>query len=78
MTLAASVNGAILPPETYNSPGDHNYVRPVAAEMLRPGVSRDVVRVEFELDSAIAPTSADVRELGLLVDFSGAPPILLY
>jgi hypothetical protein len=33
------------------------------------------VRVEFELDRSIGPSAADPRELGVQVEFGGAPPI---
>lgn len=72
VTLTATVNGAILAPQTYTTRGEHAYIRHLAA--LPAG---DTVRVDFELDRALAPTAADARELGLLVAFTAesAPPV---
>jgi hypothetical protein len=36
------------------------------------------VRVDFELDRALGPAGSDLRELGLLVDFTEAAPVELY
>ncbi|MEO8098874.1 MAG: class I SAM-dependent methyltransferase [Acidobacteriota bacterium] len=69
VTLRARVAGNELPPITYSAAGAHEYSASVPS--LAPGS----VRVDFELDHAIAPSLNDRRELGLQVDFSAAPPV---
>ena len=72
VTLAVRVNGTPLAPGIYSTPGKQEYIG------AAPALDAGVAIVEFELDRAIGPTDADRRELGLLVDFSGAAPIGLY
>jgi hypothetical protein len=61
-TLTASVGGTALAPETYSTPGPHIYRREIApAQLTEPSV-----KVAFELDKALPPDSADIRELGLV------------
>jgi tRNA (mo5U34)-methyltransferase len=69
VTLAVRINGAPLTPGIYSAPGEHEYIGAV------PSVEPGVATVEFELDRALGPTDVDRRELGLLVDLSGAAPI---
>ena len=71
VTLSVRCNGDALPPAVYSTPGEHEYV----ARVLR--VTAGAALVEFELSHAIAPTDTDRRQLGLLVDFTGAAPIAL-
>jgi hypothetical protein len=73
VTLIAAINREALPPQTYSGAGDHRYVRNIAASVL----SEHPIQLTFELDRALGPSELDQRELGLLVDFSGAPPIVL-
>jgi hypothetical protein len=63
VTLTATAGGSTLPPETYTTAGDYFYVRDIPAALL----TGDSVRVDFLLDKAIPPTSADIRELGIIV-----------
>lgn len=64
VSLSATVAGSsALPPEIYNAAGVYFYVRALSASLL----GGDSLRVDFHLDKAIAPSSADVRELGIIV-----------
>lgn len=67
--LGARVNGRELPPLAYTAPGEHEYLAPLGP------LPAGELRVEFELDRAVAPSLRDQRELGLLVDFSGEPAL---
>jgi tRNA (mo5U34)-methyltransferase len=69
VTLQATVNGVRLSPVTFSTPGGHEY------EATLPALAAGTARVEFELDRALGPSETDQRELGVLVDFSGAPPL---
>jgi hypothetical protein len=64
ISLAASVDGKALPPETYTQPGPYSYKRDIPGEMLRG----ETVRVEFQLDKAMPPNGADQRELGVVAN----------
>jgi hypothetical protein len=63
VALSATAGGVSLPPETYTTAGDYFYVREIPASAL----TGDSVRVDFQLDKAIPPSSADIRELGIIV-----------
>ena len=63
MTLSASVNGVKLPPERYSTAGDFTYTRELPASALNTGN----VPVSFTLDKALPPSTADTRELGVVV-----------
>jgi hypothetical protein len=63
LTLTASVGGATLAPETYNKAGEYTYRREVDAK----SITSDAVRIDFQLDKAIEPGAADLRELGIVV-----------
>src|SRR5581483_6559319 len=71
LTLSARVNGSALASRIYSTPGEHEYIAQV------PSVKAGTALVEFELSHAIAPTDTDRRQLGLLVDFTGAPPVAM-
>ncbi len=71
LTLSVRCNGTPLPSAIYSTPGEHEYVASV------PKVNAGAALVEFEMSHAIAPTEKDRRQLGLLVDFSGAAPVAL-
>lgn len=71
VTLRASLNGLSLDPGTFSTPGEHEYAGSV------PSLERGTVRIDFELDRALGPSDQDQRELGILVDFSAASPLLL-
>ncbi len=63
VSLSATAQGSALPPETYTTAGDYFYVREIPASLL----TGDSLRVDFQLDKAIAPSTADIRELGIIV-----------
>jgi len=63
VTVSATVGGVALKPETYTTPGDYLFVREVPASAL----AGESVRVDFALDKAMAPSGADIRELGIIV-----------
>src|SRR4051794_15403422 len=63
IALSATAAGSALPPETYTTPGDYVYVRDIPASLL----TGDSLRVDFQLDKAIPPSGADIRELGIIV-----------
>ena len=63
VTLSATAGGSALPPETYTTPGDYVYVRDIPASLL----TGDSLRVDFQLDKAMPPSGADIRELGIIV-----------
>jgi hypothetical protein len=63
VSLSATAAGSSLPPETYTTPGEYSYVREIPASLL----TGDSLRVDFELDKAMAPSGADIRELGIIV-----------
>ena len=58
-----TAGGSALPPETYTTAGDYFYVREIPASLL----TGDSLRVDFQLDKAIPPSSSDIRELGIIV-----------
>jgi hypothetical protein len=62
ITLAATINGAPLPPETYAASGEHAFISPLPADLP----SADRILVEFRLDKAQPPSLEDERELGLI------------
>jgi len=62
ITLTASVDGNVLPPETYTKPGEYVYRRDVPASLM----NAETVRVAFELDKTMTPGGADTRALGVV------------
>jgi len=71
LTLAASVEGTPLPPETYTKSGQYEYKREVPASALK---KKDAVHIQFSLDKAIPPGGGDRRELGVIVASIGLEP----
>ena len=71
ITLRARANGQELPPATYNTLGLQTYTARLSS------VPAESLVVEFELDRCIGPTSADARELGVLVQLTDAQPVRL-
>jgi hypothetical protein len=67
VAVSASVDGNVLPPESYSQPGVYSYRRDVPAALC----GKESVRVAFELDKAIAPGPADQRELGVVASSVG-------
>ena len=67
LTLTASVGGSTLAPETYRKAGAYTYRRDVDAKLI----SGDAVRIDFQLDKAVAPGASDLRELGIVVESVG-------
>ena len=63
VSLSATAGGSALPPETYTTVGDYVYVRDIPASLL----TGDSLRVDFQLDKAMAPSGPDIRELGIIV-----------
>ena len=63
VSLSANAGGSALPPETYTTAGDYTYTRDLPASVL----TADSVRVDFQLDKAMPPSGADIRELGIIV-----------
>jgi len=70
ITIAATVNGLSLPPETLSRAGDGVYTQDVPASALRA----DGVTVEFSVDKALPPSDQDSRELALIVSSIGLLP----
>jgi hypothetical protein len=62
LTLAATVNGTTLPPETYSHEGQADYKRELAPTLL----TGDSVRIDFHLDKAMPPANGDLRQLGVV------------
>lgn len=71
VTLSARVNGEQLAPAAYTHFSEQEYQARV------DHVSAGPVYIEFELDRAIAPSLNDQRELGVLVDLTGPPPVTI-
>ena len=70
ISLAATVDGRPLAPETYTEPGRFTFKRD-----LPPGaMTGDSVRVDFQLDKSMPPAGADLRELGIIVSSIGLDP----
>jgi tRNA (mo5U34)-methyltransferase len=69
--LRANVNGSHLAPADFSTPGEHEYSATI------PSLPAGAAVIEFELDAATGPTDNDLRELGVMVYFSGEPPIRL-
>ncbi|HUK19118.1 MAG TPA: hypothetical protein VLW65_22005 [Bryobacteraceae bacterium] len=63
ISLSASADGHPLPPETYTQTGQFDYKRDLAPGTL----ANSSVRLEFQLDKAMAPGNGDLRELGVIV-----------
>ena len=63
IALSATAGSTALPPETYSTAGDFMYVRDIPASLL----TGDSLRVDFQLDKAMPPSGADIRELGIIV-----------
>jgi hypothetical protein len=61
--LSANVNGSALPAETYTEPGQFSYRREISGAVL----AGNSARIAFQLDKAMAPSGADLRELGVIV-----------
>ena len=70
MQYLPTVNGSALAPETYSKEGEFTYSREVAPNLL----TGDAARVDFTLDKALAPSEADQRELGIVVNSVGLEP----
>jgi SAM-dependent methyltransferase len=69
VVLSAAVNGVKLAASTFSTPGEHEY------QAVAPSIDAGAAKVEFELDGSIRASDGDQRELGVLVDFSGAPAV---
>jgi hypothetical protein len=67
VALSGSVNGSALAAETYSQPGQYSYRREIPAA----AITGDSTKIAFQLDKAIAPSGADLRELGIIVSSAG-------
>lgn len=63
VTLAASIGGTQLEPQTYHRAGEFVYARDVPARLL----CGHSVRIDFTLDKALPPGS-DPREFGIIAN----------
>ena len=70
ISISATVNGTALPAETYTKSGEYTYARDVPPNLM----AGEAVKVEFAMDKALPPSSADQRELGLVVSVVGFEP----
>jgi hypothetical protein len=68
VTLAASVGGMALPPETYEQAGNYIYKRDVPAAALKVG---SPVQVSFNTDKYLSAGEVEGRELALVVQSVG-------
>ena len=64
LALGARVNGVALAPQTFAASGFHRYVAAL------PAAATGELRIDFELDKALADPALDARELGLQVCFA--------
>lgn len=62
VTLSASVDGNVLPPQTVSSAGEQVYKADVPAALL----GGESVKASFTLDKAMPPSGGDQRELGVV------------
>jgi hypothetical protein len=62
VTLAASVDGNTLPPETYTKAGEYTYRRDVPPALLNAAS----VKAAFTLDKTIQAGGGDLRDLGVV------------
>jgi tRNA (mo5U34)-methyltransferase len=69
ITLRVKINGKELAPAVYTVDGEHEFT--ATLEALPAGAAT----VACELDYAIPPSDTDQRELGVLVDLTGASPV---
>jgi hypothetical protein len=67
VTLSGSVDGNVLPPQTYSAAGEQVYKRDVPASLL----GSDAVNATFDLDKALQPSGADQRVLGVVATSVG-------
>jgi hypothetical protein len=69
ITITGKVARTELPPETYTTPGSHEYRREVPAAAF----TRDVVDAEFFVDKFLKP-AGDGRELAVITNAIGLEP----
>jgi hypothetical protein len=68
LSLACSVNGVALAPETFTAPGGQVYARSLpAAALSGDRLSGDRLRADFTLDKWMPGTKQDPRDLGIVV-----------
>ena len=65
--LTGTVQGHKLDPQIFAKSGSYTYTRDIPPADLQ----NDVVRFEFSLDHALAPTASDHRQLGIIVSEVG-------
>src|SRR3954453_8131677 len=62
VTLTGSVDGNMLPPQTYTKPGEAVYRQDVPGDLL----ARESVKATFEVGKTYTPGGADSRALGVV------------
>lgn len=67
ITLSATVGGATIAPETFATPGTHEYRRAVPPSAL----NREVVDAQFSVDKIMPLSRMDRRELGVVATSVG-------
>jgi hypothetical protein len=72
VTLAARVNGYILPAHVYTTAGEQVY-----QEKLPPASIREQLEITFETDDVLWPPAPDPRALGVFVPFDAWFPLMI-
>jgi|SRR5579871_5791668 len=67
VSLSATVGSTPLAPETYTQAGQYTYTRDVASSLL----GGEAVRIDFQTDKSLPPSSTDQRELAVIVGSVG-------
>ena len=70
IALSATINGVMLPPESYTQSGQFTYTRDVEPNLL----TGEAVKIDFALDKALPPSGTDSRELGVIVNVVSLDP----
>ena len=72
LTLAAGVNGYILPAHIYTTAGEHAY-----QEKIPQAAVREQLEITFETDDVLWPPPPDPRALGVFVPFDAWFPLTI-
>ncbi len=70
ITLKGQVNRNSFEAQTYTAPGEQVFTREIPASWMRPGENR----FEFRLNKWLPPSTADPRELGIIVSRASLAP----
>ncbi len=65
VTLSAKVNGAEMPPATFDTEGEQSY----SIDLPQQALQAAAIRIDFAIDKWLPASDRDERELGLLVAF---------